>query len=1010
MLRPKEVTPHRKTYITVSKDDRSLAELPYGLVRKFQQIASGKDAFTRDVRLRPALGWRLTTTPIHELRETAVGALQVMKPVTSGGNLELPSSVETFNTWASPLFMPGATTGASPLVSALADVFHRIILGVGDVLGSTSTALLMSTPTLSSSDDYIVFDRRAKTTMPNEIDEEFMIRFQVPGSGNEVPQEIARIYFSGPATRSQKIVGTGQYAVRLMGNGVLRLEERCRLEDGSYVWKVRKGGTWTNQHAVGGSYHAITIAPSRYSHKQGKFVGVINIDVTHEQTGNRNAPGGNLSVVLQYVDPNVNESNHFSYKVYQEADAATQSIPIMLDQRRSVNGAFQFAQPLYVESGVIVDAPFVLPQKPRRNRRVRVSWIGDTPDDTHVSVLLLKAGDDVNAIGLSTVASGTYDNRGGWATFDVDVDEQIYRVKLILTSSSNRKKSPTVREIRVAKDGVLLHVAGSRVDCKWWTSVEAYGPTLETGAETANVVIEDVGGNLLALTNKIGRPISIETEYYDPSIDWSVAGNANKRVVIAEGYIMQKEDVKKGSRMPRAFGKQWSSDPADQQQWPNKDWWQYNLSIGSHDARWQKQLCPNWNFGDDPDSIRPLGSAVVPYKATTVINYTLQWGGYDFEDQIDIGPGKTHDYPIRIWPKVGDDSGLVVHYGQNAADVGKRMAIEYLGAVPYWDSSLSESTDPANWTGMWTLIMPKLAPYKNLAYFDYVPPSVAGNLVKSYESIEAWGEVADPAGSGRSIPSAGILKRTLRRQEFSPECNLVTISTTGDLSPGGYKRLETVSMANYRSYNFDPGTITADPNSLDYLTYVAPLVIVDQNLSTPEAIHWAVRRFYDYCCHGRKVYSFISPAIFVVDPDEPKQRKPRKLRYYDPVWVLGEQCLVRKCDYFYARDHRQMMKVEVEVPNEGLVGTRNATEGTMRLVSSYLRRSGVFGSTNYSGGMPRGMEDNARTIGQKDVINAYGASLEYQDVQDLRSGSATFGKPYFLPGYDAPSSDLPIRP
>jgi hypothetical protein len=109
---------------------------------------------------------------------------------------------------------------------------------------------------------------------------------------------------------------------------------------------------------------------------------------------------------------------------------------------------------------------------------------------------------------------------------------------------------------------------------------------------------------------------------------------------------------------------------------------------------------------------------------------------------------------------------------------------------------------------------------------------------------------------------------------------------------------------------------TADPTHPDYIGYEVPLLYIDPNLSTEAAVKWIARRLYDVMAHAIKGIRFTAPLLLVTDSSDTYQKRPRMLRYYDPVLVDGIQFLVRSCNPSYKKDGMQFATYELEAPRE----------------------------------------------------------------------------------------------
>jgi hypothetical protein len=206
-----------------------------------------------------------------------------------------------------------------------------------------------------------------------------------------------------------------------------------------------------------------------------------------------------------------------------------------------------------------------------------------------------------------------------------------------------------------------------------------------------------------------------------------------------------------------------------------------------------------------------------------------------------------------------------------------------------------------------------VAPYTNLAHFTTDGPG-AGKLASSLASYSV------------AKDTAFIQHGTLVASVKPPEGNLVIVTGTGYIGEdAGVAARLTQYAINVRSYNFlglasgHPKYPQAD-NNPDYLPHIAPIVVIDPGLTTPDAVNWVTRRVFEIACFGRKRLSFVAPLLLINDPDDAELAGPptryRPLRYYDPVTVDGSQYLVLKCTPDYSRDRAQWAHYELEAPRE----------------------------------------------------------------------------------------------
>ena len=903
------VTPDRKLRIRFDVADTVQAELPFGLIRRHAGIGLGRSADLKDVVRIPTTGWQIKpySWSLGVLQEAVAAFTNVLRTVADGGTLAAPTHLNSFPMQRAPSEVPGATTGASANYNTGGDPFYRIQLAQGGVLGTAVTYALNAEQGAHPGPDVspnLKVDRVLSDTLVHDPNEPITVRILSTAGTNAVPDQLGAIFFAGPASYIEDVLkGFGQWCLVLFGDGQCWLFEKCdRIKAGettdANVWYRHRQDRWTQAQRVSGATHRIYIHPHVYQTKQGDKVGSIWIQT---DGGEESSPS---TGILSQALPASHDTSSFKHYVRASKPNPIKASKLAVDIRRDQRVALQMAKMRYPETAYIFDDPFSLSQPPKYIHKITIQWFGKVPAGCGISVELHYANDVATDSPLA--ASGApviVPSVGGYASFVPDPDVTNYRVKITLTGDSY--STPTLYEYRIAKDGYQLETAPGEFLGRIWTQFNSTGPDIDPQQETARATIEDPSNLLTTLRARASIHSLIDTEY--TGVDWTDPASEGLQSVISGGYMQKATATKKGRKLAKAIGS------IVQTLFPSKDWFSYDCDFTSEWTRLGEAQCPYWDFGWDPNAPAAADGSIQPYKATDVLGILLGWAGYP-DSMIDIGPGKTFDYTLRLFPKSGEDGGFAVNLGTSVAQIAQRIARDYLGSVLIFDRNTGTGTDPTQWKGMWRLITPRYSPYRNLAYFSTEVPAGGVGPLKVGHTLGAWPDTADPSGSGQMMKGGMILAGSYRSYVIPPEANMVTVSGTGDLSLPNNPELLTVSAINLKSFDFIPGTSSSDPTHPDYLGRVVPLVVVDPNITTFAAAAWFCRRLYDVSCHAKKRITFVGPLVLVQDTSDTKAKRPRPLRYYDPVMVQGQQALIVSVNPFFKKSSKQLAMYEVEFP------------------------------------------------------------------------------------------------
>ena len=903
------VTPDRKTRMRFDTKGTVQAEMPFGMIRRSGNIAIGAASELKDTLLIPGIGWRLEpySWSIGNLVEGINALPGIKRSVADGGTLNTPSGVASFpnHRAADPA---GATSGASGnYQSGSGDWFLKVMQAAGTSLGTSTYKLIADeaafpSPNLNSN---LQLDRIIADSLNHDPNQPFTFRVISTGATGKVPDQLANVLFAGPASHENAVfLGYGQWALTLFGDGRAQLFERGRdlrstgATAGTVYWKLQREDRWTQAHRLGAATHRIYVHPHVYTTRQGDKVGSIWIQGDGVETS---APANGA---LAYQLPAGQATASFRHIVRADAPNPSLTSKLRVDTRRDQRVSVQLSTNIYPTTGYIYDDPFEFLQPPRYVNEVSVQWFAKVPAGCSVQVELHFGTDAATDPSLPVTSTVLVPGVGGVTKFTPDPTVTSYRVKIILNGTTF--ESPTVYEYRIAKDGHQVDVEPGEFTAKYWQQFSGIGPASDGNQESSKLLIEDPDAQLAILRTRASLRCIIDTEY--TGLDWTDPANEGKQSVLAAGFAQRCTATKKGRKFPVAMGS------VTQALFPSQDWYSFDVDVAGAWQQLIESLTPYWDFGWDPNAPPASDGAIVPYKATDVIYYLLGWAGVP-DAQIDIGPGKTYDLPIRLFPKVGEDGGFAINYGTTVAEVVQRVARDYLGAVLFKDHNAGLGSTPTDWAGMWRLILPPYAPYRSLAYFSTtVPADTSGASVKLGHTLGAWPATADPSGSGQMMKGGMIIAGSFRKFIIPPEGNQITVSGTGDISLANNPSMLTQTAVNLLSFDFIPGHATSDPTSPDYLGRIVPIIVVDPNIQTQDELIWRLRRLYDFVAHGRETIQFVAPNVLITDSSDTNQKRPRSLRYGDAIQVNGETYLVVNCNPFHKKDTKQLAFYECEKP------------------------------------------------------------------------------------------------
>ncbi|AIE83538.1 hypothetical protein [Fimbriimonas ginsengisoli] len=908
-------TPGHRAVLKFDTPCRVLTESPFSLTRKAENMGRGSNAHWKGTRYVQGIGIQLTPLA-HQIGNAheQTDATDPMLSTDDGGDLQMAAGMAGEYGYRSPeTDQPGSTTGGS--VAANSMLMYAKGVDAADNYDNAAYRLdadqtAFPGPTVLT--DTLVMDRVAVGQNPHN-EKALTFTLETGGPGAKASAKLSERFFSGPASETQGFTGYGNYCLDLMGDGQLQLWEKGKFAGERIGWRSCLIGRWCEPNRAFGTTVTIDVNIHRYSRPiNGKSGAIV---VTCAESGSAPAATGIFMAVGATSLPQTLTLKYF-VPMRQATPPPTMPQPVRWSDRRDLAPRSHASTPRYPATGYVDDDPFgfgsmigVVPGVVL----VYVSWSGDVPSGTSVEVDLMDAGGDPDSPSFYTpVSSGTIAGVGGWRAYDpadlalygVESGSQTGAFQVRTTLNGTASSTPTVYAEGITKRGITTVTTPGEWEAQlklleWSAPGAAADPT----TESASFRIEDETVSLPLLRNRSTIAYSLEYEY--PGVDWTDPSNAWKRSILSRGYTTSIVQTQKGSDHPTVDA---NGDPYvdPRHDYPSPDWRGFQIEAAGEWQRAKSVLAPylhDFSVSWENSTDTPTGD---PEKATTALKRIAGWLGFT-DRQIDIP-----DLPIRLW---AGSEGFIVTPGQDILELGNRIARDYLlGWLYYdWNSATPDmGGDPANWDVMIRFGQPP-STITNLAYFDKRPmASALTGLIFGGHALNDFVPGVGP--SGETMVGAPIYK-LWREERIPPEFNKLVVQgtapgETGQNSHGQATIRQTVY--NFRSYNFHPGVPTADITSPDWLPYPKEAKIIDPTISTGRAIGFIAHHAMNYAGTGRIRRAWVAPMVSVTDPNDPFQKRPRRLRYYDPVMLLGEQYFIRSCTPYSRKDGVILARYEAE--------------------------------------------------------------------------------------------------
>lgn len=719
---------------------------------------------------------------------------------------------------------------------------------------------------------------------------------------------LARVYFTGPAGNLKSdgtAQGMGQYHVTLLGTGRAILHERTDTGSG-YAWVKRAEFHWHGAGRVSGHFHHLLIYSNSVQNVDGTFTGSKIMFKSADMGGGRTA--GDSIEALRSIAEYTLKSPDFVYSVPNPKAYQPQPEKLRIDDRIDVRSLWRVNKKRYYRSGSVKSFTFDVASQPSNVQPIFIEWFGNKPSGTTITVRCFDAetGTELTALGASGEWSD-YGYKGFDPTSGRTADTGTTRFTrskyyaVFELGSTAGTKTPVLRRIRATRPPVSTNNESTGTELSTVQRISVSGQDSDATHESALVQLSDIKDEHVTLKNRAGIPIRIEVGY-DPA-------DETKKSTIFSGYVAQASKQTKGS--------------ANGMDFPAERWSTYTLRCM---GEWQRLMESKVGRGICFDADPSTTDSRQAWPVTGAIEYLLKDAGYESDNII------IPESPIRFFTSGDDNKSLFIESMTEIYPLIATFAFQYLGGWVEWDSNASRSASPIK-MGAWRLHLPPKAnaegEFKYLAHFKYKPSLITGMTLS--HSLAAQKE--DTGIDSQPIKNVWIRKGTLNSYVVPPEGNAVYVSGVGKppegaLSKGGGDTLLPCVIHNYDAAKFtDDQPSGPNPTHPDY-TNGRPnwIYYSDPSLRTQEAVNFLARRIYDVACHSQKRISFEAPLLLVTDVTDEFQRRPRPLRYGDPVLFEGEKFFVSSVSIDYSEGGSKAMMAVYELfqPSNVLSSTASA--------------------------------------------------------------------------------------
>lgn len=936
------VTPGRKVHVILDDPEYGIVEPSIGEHWVAEQIGPWDQATIskNDGRLscvfRSGMGWELNQYNTYaDAQETTEGQTWAL------GAAELDVAP---NHGLLSAFVQTPDGGYSGDVAASGGLFYKKQVPSGSGLEQRLSADQTAFPGPDVAKDRAPLDRiLASKFEHNHLDQGGLV-FTMHATGPTVgiTDSIGVAYFTGPAGIRRRFVGYGQYALKFSTNGDCLLYERGEGlfsptdEDlgpvtvdwwFSKVWRFAPNSVGLNS-IIRIEVDLILEATGPAS-MQTTSGSVLRFTTSTPEAQNHHR---GQTQVTQYYGQKPPENQVAMYQVpfTKRVDFVSDHAPglvlpekIRMDARRTHRPMLRIETKRYEIEGYIDCRPFdvgFLPVGITHNPLL-LTWNGSVPPKCSIDAQLWYYNDDGVPQAVSPYSEPDFPTPIRAHYYDLLPNIQYYFVRVyfagpeladpenttpLLTSiSAIRNPFNSLQGSDANRFEVDVHNFASLVPDRYTAPVlpKSAGEIvtisdaeMNSSANQATVIVQDMVGHLTRLDTRGILPIRIETQYD--------SADETKRCVLFRGTVRGPRH--KNNLVHPVFPKVLGV-PTRTEVYGHKWKTRYLTATGMR-AQLQERAFQSRraDWSADPNDRDADGNSR-PYKVTKVIRIMLGWMGVPPE-MIDIP-----DLPIRFHP--GPSANMQLQPFADLIEQAEEYALEWLGRRLFPD----ESAGPL---GIWRLVEPNIAPYNYLAHFVTTTQQDAGKL---HFFLPSYGVSVDDGAQICPIEGG-----TLEPYNQPLEGNMLSISSSGEFA-GAQTRLTKI-FYNFKSFNFRNLSVGhanyPDINHPDFRTSIIPIYIVDPTLAVSgdeEASEAALTmvgiRVFSVACFTKRLITFRAPLLLVYDESDPHHslalgKPPRKLRYYDAVTVDGSTFLVKKVDVSIQHDGMQMATYKLEAPRE----------------------------------------------------------------------------------------------
>lgn len=773
-----------------------------------------------------------------------------VEPPLTSSDVNLAPGFESMMMFRRSDDLPGMNASSS----ASAAGFNAFVKGVaaGDswqqYLAADVAAFPQVVTEVEDGDDNYPIDRVLSSTKSFPGNAPFALRYYLPDDFSGTDSFLI-FYFGGPADVTPDGEHGGQFALSLRGGGRARLYE---LDPNQPLpgdrWRRRMEWQYGDPGGFKGRFETIYCIPYGRNRIEFRSAGANYADF--------GGGGGMIPLLTNTILLGMTLGGRTTH-LWKDLPAltghshrtqATGAGGVRMDINRSMRIPFSIARLKYPATDN--DQNGVVVDAP-----FAIPWALDenTPIAVHADAYL----PDNTSVAVSVYDADTHellanDADGNWLSV---LGQSTYYVKIALASIDGTQ-TPVLWGYRVAVENAYQTNVRTPNTAANLTSVSVNYACTDPTEEAANLSVSDLLNACPILRQRDG--IRSMLQVY----------NGNNSALVSnlfEGVTTSAQATKKGTQ----------GDV-----YPSENWHDYDVRMsGIWERLAETFVLTPVNFSrDDAADVDPTTQEQPPWKVTDAIRKLFNLAGFN-DDELDIP-----DLSYRLWPDPTDGStndGLVMQTGVDFATAIRRLAWDYLRMVVVRDVNARSGA----LEGMWRLIRNPTPPYTNIvAEFWYDNPgSLTGKLPHMLGSY--------PEGT------APIWRDSFRSWVVKPECNEVLVIGVNDKTKDRFWQIAT----NQDSID----DIGPDALGRHVPCYFPP----DSSLTSQGAVDWACRIIYDAAAHAQKWVSFDAPLLFITDPEDELQVRPRRPQVNDLIQVAGLPAVVREVRVDFTRDVNQQMNI-----------------------------------------------------------------------------------------------------